>query len=190
MAEDRSWIAPKSVKKADRGGVYVENNHGNIIVVDQLTAKIVLEGNVSQPAEKFVRRPLIESASHLIIKSDGVEVASVTQDEAVNFLPVQSGDVLVENKSDIYITVATTIFEGKGKWRFNDGRMTFSAEIEDQVFLDRVAKGLETFRKGDTLFARVRSTQKKIRGKLKADFAVEEVLSHLPGSTRDQLGLL
>jgi len=170
---------PASIKKADHGSVYVESNNGTITTVNQMTVNLVLSPEAGRDLQKFVRRPLAGGAADILrIIADQTEVANVNREEASNFIPIDASDVVAENTNEVYLTIAATVWIGKTRWRFFDGRNTFSALIEDHEFLSRVDAGEVRFGKGDTLFVRLRTTQKKVGAKLRAEYVIEEVLDH------------
>jgi len=122
---------------------------------------------------------LERDAVKLSVVADDSVVASVEGDEASFFVPVDGSKALTEHTADVYVTIMTAVLEGRTKWKFNDGRATFSALIEDKTFLARVDKGSERFGKGDTLLVRLRSMQKRRNGQLLVEHVVEEVLDHI-----------
>ncbi|MQP67064.1 hypothetical protein GE253_17185 [Niveispirillum sp. SYP-B3756] len=173
---------PASIKKAENGSVLVENNSGTILVFNQSTVNIALDQKTGRSVQSFIKKPLGRSADTLVIKADGREIANINREESQYFFPIDSTDLLTETKSEIYLTIATTVFEGHAQWRFHDGRDTFSARIEDQVFLDRVERGEERFGKGDALLVRLRAMQKRANGRLVAEYVIEDVIKHMPTS--------
>ncbi|MEX2165573.1 MAG: hypothetical protein WD852_00905 [Methyloceanibacter sp.] len=171
---------PKSVKTADRGSVFVENNAGQIIVVNQPVIHAVVDGRAGNGAEKFARRPLQHEAEELDVLVDG-KVAAKADRRSANFLvPISKGDTLNEFVSDQFLTIRTVVLEGDGQWRFSDGKNSFRAVIDDRGFLQRVKEGKERFGRGDILRVRLRSKQEKVRGQLRTTHMIEEVLSHEP----------
>ncbi|AWJ93833.1 hypothetical protein Sp245p_28860 (plasmid) [Azospirillum baldaniorum] len=172
---------PASIKKADHGSVYVENNTGQVINIGQLTVNLVLENKeVSRAAQKFVKRPLERSADEVKIMVDSQEVANINREEAQSFVPIDASNILIENTAEVYLSVGTAVLQGKTRWRFTDGRNHFSAQIEDLDFLGRVERGEERFGRGDVMLVKLRTTQKQAGGKLRAEYTIEEVLDHTP----------
>jgi hypothetical protein len=62
---------PKSTKTADRGSIFVENNDGKIIVVNQPIFQAVVDGRASDGTAKFARRPLQSEADEIDVTVDG-----------------------------------------------------------------------------------------------------------------------
>lgn len=172
---------PTNIKKAENGSVLVETNNGTIVNVNQLTVQLVMDPQTTRAAQKFVRKPLQNSAEVVKILTDHAEeIAKVNRQEAAAFVPMDGSNVLVENTSEVYVTISTATLRGKTRWRFYDGKNSFSADIEDQDFLARVDQGQERFGKHDALFVRLRTRQKQFKGKLRAEYAIEEVMDYLP----------
>ncbi|CAO3350656.1 hypothetical protein [Azospirillum melinis] len=172
---------PASIRKADNNSVYVENNTGQFINIQNLTLQVVLDNKeVSRAAQKFVRKPLERAADEMKIVVDKQEVANVNREEAQAFVPIDASDILAENTAEVYLSIGTAVLQGKTRWRFTDGRNHFSAQITDLDFLDRVEQGEERFGRGDVMLVRMRTTQKRAGTKLRAEYVIEEVLDHTP----------
>jgi hypothetical protein len=56
-----------------------------------------------------------------------------------------------ERRSRETLSIASIVFEGNGKWKFNRKGHIIGAKIEDADFVERVQSGIETFRAGDRL---------------------------------------
>lgn len=170
---------PKEVVRADNGSVAVANNSGTVINVSGGVVNIINDPRITRAASGFVKKPLEESASKLSIMSNDNVVDTVDVEESRAFVPINFAPVILSRTDDLYLTVVTAQLEATTKWGFSsDGRNNFVAEIEDEVFLERVKSGIERFGHGDVLFVRMRSTQRKLKGKLVADYVIEEVLDH------------
>lgn len=169
---------PRKIIKVDRGSVQVENNSGTIIKIDNLTLNVALDPTASKAAASFVKLPLTSGAVKLDITANENKIVTVDNSEASYFRPYRKEEFLTENVADTYVTIVTAVLQGDTSWRFTSGGAAFSAVIEDEDFMRRVEKGEERFGHGDTLFVRLRSTQQRVAGKLKAEFAIEKVLDH------------
>lgn len=169
---------PKSIKYAEGGSVFVENNAGQINVFNQPTINLVLNSSLSKAAEAIVKDPLERGRAGLKIVVDGREAISIGRDEAEKFSEVPRDDVLHEHTYETYLTVRTAVLEGQGTWRFNDGARIVLAKIDDTRFLARVRQSEERFGHGDILRVRLRTVQRKEAGKLKSEYFIEEVLEH------------
>ena len=82
-----------------------------------------------------------------------------------------------------------TFVEGN-KWKFFDGQNSWFADIQDEVFLARVDKGIERFGKGDTLIAIVRFSQSTSLSALKMERSVIKVAEHIEAPKQDNLPLV
>jgi hypothetical protein len=86
---------------------------------------------------------------------------------------------LVDQETEMALSITTLSFQEKNKWRLSDGQSTFYAAIEDENFLKRIDAG-EPFAKGDILRCRVRIRQWRTDGSLRAEYTVTQVLQHIP----------
>ena len=164
--------APKSVKNVGDGSVAVENNEGTIIIINQPTINIVFNPITGRATRRFVQEPL------KFVANDE-EIAHADRSESDAFQPIDTGETLLENVSEVFLTIRTVVLEGDAMWRFFDGKSTIPIKIEDEEFLRSVHEGAERFANGDVLFVRLRATQKNINGELRAEYAIEEVLKHI-----------
>jgi hypothetical protein len=170
---------PKLVERQREGTVMVTNNNGVINNFSAETLVVISEPSAGRAARKFVGRPLQTSATDVEVLSNGELVASASREQSGSFTPINIGEVLAENSNEMHLTIQTAVFEGKTNWKFNDGQKTFSAPIEDSEFLANVSRGREAFRKGDELVVRMRATQKRLNGQLRAEYAIEKVIQHV-----------
>lgn len=186
LLEHLKGQAPKSIKSADRGGVIVENNDGDTILVSNSVVHIVVNGPAGQSAEQFARRPLRGEAEKVQIRVNGKLAASADRTTADSLVPIGSGEELGEFVAEQHLMIQTVVLEGDGQWRFSDGRNNFRAKINDERFLRQVRNGRERFGRGDLLKVRLRSKQERIKGQLRTIHVVEEVLEHQPYQVRQQ----
>lgn len=113
-------------------------------------------------------------------REDETTVSIEAADVPAYDLPEEMDVPLLERESEMVLAIASVAFIQDNKWRLSDGERTFYAMIEDQAFLDRVEKGLESFRKGDFLRCRIRVVQSQRRDALHTDYYVTEVIQHIP----------
>lgn len=125
------------------------------------------------------------------VARDGVERTEFRREEEVT-VTVEEADLpayevpeveevpLVEQETEMVVSIVSVVFTEGNKWRFTDGERTFSAAIEDQAFAERVDKGIEAFRSGDMLRCRMRMTQKRRADALQTEYSVLEVKEHIP----------
>jgi hypothetical protein len=170
--------SPKAVTHSD-GMIHVENNQGVINSFGPNSIVVLNDPAVSKAARSFVGRPLERSADRIEVLADDQVIASATASDSNFFVPLDIKDVLAEHVSKMHVTIQTAVLEGSNRWKFNDGKSTFTAPIEDPAFLSAVAEGREAFRKGDELVVEMQSIQKRVNGKLKAEHLVKRVLRHV-----------
>lgn len=169
--------SPRDTRRAEPGIVNVENNHGVVIQASELVVNVVLDRKTGRAVQDFVKRPLARSADKIDIVSKDETVATAGRDDSKFFVEIETSEKLIEHTAEVFLTIRTAVLEGDTKWRFHDGQRIITATIEDQAFQQRVAQG-ERFGRNDTLRVRLRATQRRIDGQLKADYVIEEVLDH------------
>jgi hypothetical protein len=140
-----------------------------------------------------VRRKARQVVSPL--ESEGIESVSF-QSSGVESLAIEKEDLpayevapgpeepLLESEQEMVVEIAAVVFTEGNKWRFSDGTHTFFAAMEDRMFLERVERGDEAFRKGDMLRCRMRIVQSRTASGLQTDYRVVRVLEHLPRATQ------
>jgi hypothetical protein len=168
---------PKSIA-ADRGGVSVRNNSGEMVVFNQSVVNMVVEGPAGRTSEQFARGPLQHEADAVEISVNGELAAQADKDSADCFVPIGPDEEISEFVNDLYLEIRTVVLEGDAQWRFDDGRNKFPAKIEDKQFLQRIQEGRERFGKGDMLRVRLRSRQERAKGQLKTTHVIEKIFEH------------
>ena len=86
---------PNSVKKADGGSMYVENNNGVIQQFNIGTVNIVLDPSAGREFQKFAANPLRKSAESMLVLAGDQPIASANRDDVPSFVPIEGGELLV-----------------------------------------------------------------------------------------------
>ena len=167
--------------------VSVTNNSGQIIQVKTETLHLVLSEKGSDTAGRFVRQALEPEGIAAIEISEGKEtVATASRQESGFFVPIAAETPLTENTVRMALILEAAVFKDGNKWRFSDGTTSFSADIADKEFLQRVEDG-ERFGKGDVLTVDMLIAQTRTGQKIAAQRTVIKVEEHRPG--QEQKGL-
>lgn len=181
---------PKKVLYADNGSVSVENNSGVVNVYNQNTVTLVLHTDASRSAQRFVGNPMVGDADEVDVKLGGETVVAAKKEDASCFRDVTSTASDHIGRQEVMLRVISPVLEGAAQWKFNDGGRTFAAKIEDVAFMKRVDDGVEKFRRGDRIHARLRTEQSLGPNKgLKMKYFVEEVLGRDDGMSTPELPL-
>jgi len=94
---------------------------------------------------------------------------------------------LLDQETEMVVSIVSVTFREGNKWRFSDGERVFHAAIEDEAFLARVSRGTERFGNGDMLRCRMRIVQTKSEQEgLRTEYHLIEVLEHLPRTPHPQ----
>jgi len=106
------------------------------------------------------------------------EALSVTTEEAPFFkAPPDKNDRHVVEFETRLVIVAMS-FNAGNKWRVWDGSKTLYVSLGDEAFNESVQKGIETFRKGDSLYVTLKITQWVENSTLNAEHTIVKVHRH------------
>lgn len=184
------FLDGKPPAKIERNGDQygLTNVHGDVEYFNQNVFLTINSNKASEAIEQFVRKPLESGKSKLdLTHKDLDDHLIVTDKEAHAFTNVGIEEVIMEQTTTMALTVESAVFKEGNKWRFYDGQTSFSAPIEDEVFIERIDSG-ERFGKGDILIVEVYIIQAERKGRLVTERIVKQVLEHrIPG---EQTGFL
>lgn len=177
-------INRRSIKKREAvvpGRVKLTLEDGETIEVAtevfDLYRNVQVRKSVRQVVEPLAR-PDVE---RLDLRTEDTVTVSISALDVEAFEPPEDIDVpLLERESEMVLAIASVTFIEGNKWRFSDGERTFFAAIEDTEFLDRVERGLESFRKGDFLECQIRLVQSQRGDSLHTDYFILKVIRHIP----------
>jgi hypothetical protein len=172
--------APPAAVTQSGQSVSVTNNAGNIIQVQTDTLNLVFSEKGADSVGRFVKDAISQSGiTGVEIASKGEAVAQVVQSEADYFVPVAKESPVSENIVTMALILVAPVFQDGNKWRFSDGTgvSSFSAAIEDEVFIARVNNG-ERFGKGDVLTVEMRIVQTRTASKISVERVVQRVIEH------------
>ncbi|MFQ6311065.1 hypothetical protein [Lysobacter capsici] len=171
---------PKEISQQDRS-VNVENNNGQILVVNIDSLSLTMNPKAGEAAAQFIGRALETAGVEAVsIGSGRDELIEVDESEGEYFRPlsmdVDRSEYIVP---DMKLQISVIGFRDGLKWKFSDGAKNIAAAVEDKRFLERVEGG-EAFRKGDVLVCDVRVVQSvAANGRLKTQHSIIEVKQHL-----------
>jgi hypothetical protein len=148
------------------------------IIVPQDVARIYNDARAKtalQSALKPLEKPGIDVFQ---FRKRGKVMQSITKDERVYFSPEQQiQEVLIESERETVLEIIKPSFKDKYKWVFSDGQSTFFADVEDEIFIDKIAKRQIAFASGDVLRVKMRDKSwRDSEGKLNTDHIVLNVL--------------
>lgn len=169
---------PKSITKTENRQISVENNHGNIMMFENSTVHLVLNGDIGSSVDKFTQPVVNGKATGYVLEVDQEPSATVESKDAKSMVSVASEQHLLESENEMWLSIQKVVLEGNSKWAFSDGKRTFSATIEDQQFLEKVKDGKERFGNGDRLLVRMKTDQYQRGINLQTRYEILEVLDH------------
>ena len=170
---------PKATTILDNGAIQVTNNHGQIAVYRAEVINIITSPEASIAAARFVRKPMESEIESVSIECGSETVASATRNEApyIGFLAAR--EVLTENTMRMWLMLESPTFKGGNKWKFADDRASFWAPIEDQAFLDQVARRETLFGQDDALLVDIQIRQSgQPPGAIKTERTIIKVHEH------------
>lgn len=97
---------------------------------------------------------------------------------ALDVLPA-TPQAIHQNNTEMALEVTSPSFKEGNKWRLSDGSRSIVASIDDERFLERVAKGEERFGMGDILLCDVHMEQFAGPTGLRTDYSVKHVRDHI-----------
>jgi hypothetical protein len=136
-----------------------------------------------------LRRQGIE---RLEAKKNGETIESIEREDVpMTGLPAVIGNralvPLAEAEHIAPFEIVRLSFEDRYKWTFTDGNLTFNADVDDEVFWNRLQRRELSFSKGDIL--RVRYTVRSWRDEkgLHSEYKIIEVIEVLPAASQPKL---
>jgi hypothetical protein len=153
---------------------------GTTLEVPSTVVELLAKETVRRHAREVVNPLRRAGVERLLIKPADREAVIVEKAEIAAFdASVPEGEPLVDQETEMALSITTLSFQEKNKWRLSDGQSTFYAAIEDEEFMKRIDAG-EVFAKGDILRCRVRIQQWRTDGSLRTEYTVTRVLQHIP----------
>lgn len=180
------WLKNRTVTKkiplADDGivRVFVDDDYYDI---EQKALNLLQKQKIRQAFENIIAKPLSRDGINTLAFMDAQHsedpILIIEKHEAVYFIAPDPGDEKINDQTTIVsLQIISPSFADGNKWRFTDGIQSFHAEIQDEVFLDRVNKSQEVFAKNDILKARVKLEQWLTSRGIKSEYFIVEVIEH------------
>lgn len=150
-------------------------------VLSETVVKLAQEEVIRKCAEAIVKPLKREGIDELRLDAGDDRSESVDKSEVPYFESgFVDGETLLENEREAILEIVRLSFNPDHKWGLTDGTTKIRAAINDQNFWSEVRAGLR-FAKGDHVLVRLRTrTFKNDAGELKSEYAVEEVIRHIP----------
>jgi hypothetical protein len=172
------------------GHIHITLPNGSEIDVPAEVLELYDSIRIRRAAREVVAPLARKGVDRLVIRPENSPPVTIEAEDLDAFDP-PSADAetpLLERETELVVSIASVAFIEGNKWRLSDGDRIFYATVEDEAFLARIERGVESFRKGDMLRCRVLITQTSsdLEG-LKTDYRVLEVLEHIPRSPHPEL---
>lgn len=173
--------APTHVQSVDgTENIAIQNVSGDIQIFNGTVYHNCVFNDVPGKARRLVR-PIKKSTDSLSIEANGKTIAKVNSENSKYFKPIEKISPSAEHTAIVLLRLKSPILEGNGDWRFIYGRNTITARMNDQLFEQEARSGRVSFRAGDLLKVRLKSTQQMDRNDARVHHSIEEVLDHTTG---------
>ncbi len=161
---------PKSIQEVESNNVKIENNDGNIIIIEKQVINIITKNSeIDKKTRKIFRNidnnPDISSLEIKDMKGD--EIFEATKDEfkdlakeskILSIIP-ETFKIKVVKKASL--SIFKIVFDGNRKWEFFYMGIKISALIKDESWLQKaLVKNEVSFTNGDVLIADIEIKQK------------------------------
>lgn len=171
-------VPPVEVVRASDNRVQVQNNEGNVVVFNQSTVNLVVNGDVGEAIGRLAEPVSSGQATGLSLSINHEPVGSVGKQDVRSMVSVAGTRELLDNESEMWVTATKVVLQGEANWTFSDGRRPFNAPISDTDFLKSVNAGRERFGNGDRLLVRMRSKQLQRGNRLRTQYEITKVIKH------------
>lgn len=136
--------------------VYIENNQGNVYVINQPVFNFAASNQSVDQALTEVFRSLEKDGEIMELElTSGQEILTKVKKSDYGYMakpfPVQQYDKMVQLRAGVKLQVSKANFDETGKWSFWYDGNKISAEISDKVFYKQIEAGQLRFTKGDVL---------------------------------------
>jgi hypothetical protein len=178
--------------------VVIENNTGTVILAlgdqhfttNKTSYELFLDPEVRRAANTLVAPLESEGIDELkITRGDDVEIVTKEEAPSFSYSPLE-GELLLDSTKEAWLSIISLSFNSNLKWRFNDGGITFTANIHDEEFWKRIRKHEERFEESDQLLVNLRvTTARNDKGDLQTIRVVEKVLKHIHAPKQQKLDL-
>ena len=182
-----------SVQEAavEQNKVVVKNEAGLTCVVYQSVVNLYMSKRTQSQLSRLTQTLDMDGAESITIKGESADSASqtITREER-RFFKQEDGIVITDNEREVLLEVVGPMLNGAAKdWHFceiddTNTKLVFSANVEDETFLNEVKNGQHNFVNGTTILVVLRTVQRKLQ-RIRTERTVVEVKAVYPPSTNN-----
>lgn len=171
---------PTEITKVDNDSILIENAHGDTRIYKDCVFNIASNEAASAALNQFMVKPLEQDGVAQAILLDSKGKTIVDTDTIANdiYQPIAAQEPEYENTVTMALFIVAPSFKRDNKWRFNDGSVAFSADIQDDEFWEMVDSGDARFGKGDKLVVDLLISQTPSSNGYKTERVVKKVHEH------------
>lgn len=178
------WLRGRRVARQiilEDGNTTLIADDGEELLVNSNVARMVEDPAIRQPLEKFTD-PLRDDGVEEVRFEElsGGPVERIESAEATSFTATAAAEPSSTATFRATYQIKRLFFDLGRKWRLSNGAQTIQAEIEDEVFWQKVDASEVSFAKDDYLVCLVRMDQWLSPSGLRTEYVIERVEQHLP----------
>jgi len=176
---------PQKVQNVSNGNaVQIENVTGDVQIVNGNIYNTLIFNDVGKDAAKL-EVPARRGANKLTLLQGKRKLGTYSREDLAQFKPIRPVGRPIVSEIEAIVEVVSPVFEGESVWRFRYGQMRLTAKIDDEDYLEKVRRGDESFRHGDTLRVKLRTVQETIGNRIVTKHSIIKVLDReQPGRHR------
>ena len=176
----RKWLKGKKIVKqetVDQNNINVTREDGQTMTFNHSVIVMINNSRVSGQLDKFTRCLDNEGLDSIkIVNGRDQQETKITKADREVFKQGE-GATITDEELPLWLEVCAAQTDGSMRgWRFilSASGQSFTANIEDQVFLNEVKEGKHTFMNGTTMHAIVHFLQRRT-DKLRSEYSITEV---------------
>ncbi|MCY3681242.1 MAG: hypothetical protein OXH16_07585 [Gemmatimonadetes bacterium] len=174
------------------GKIHIEiEGSDNKIIVNKNTYNFYTDSNIRSAMRDLIS-PLGENGVERMDINQQENVESIDKSE-IDFydVPLREEEEKTESMQKIYVLVVSPSFQRGDKWRVSTGadETAFFVGIADNDFIDKVSRGDEGFKAGDSLYVELQTIQWIEDGQLKTERNIVKVIDHMHAGEQGNLEL-
>jgi hypothetical protein len=172
---------PTKTEVQPNGNIHLEINATHIEVQGNV-ARLYNNSRVREAVRRTVAPLEREGIDTFEVRHENVRREVIHKQDLPAFTAAadETEPLVAESTRIAAFEVVTLSFEDRYKWRFSDGSGTFTADIEDETFFQRLQRREVSFGKGDVLKVEIRSRTWRTDRGLRTEHKVLGVLEVIP----------
>lgn len=163
--------------------IHIDNSVHNQLEVGREVVSLYNDAAVRRAVERVVKPLERDGIDKFEVRSEGSVTEVIEKGELLYFssVPIEPTErIIVDDTRLAALEVIKPSFDDSLKWMFSDGNGKLNADVEDKVFLERVADRKIAFYRGTVLRVRLETKSVQTPNGLRTENKVIEVLEVIP----------